>query len=276
MLDFDTILQIFDFVTDVGLDVLDRLNEEDDKEQIVVNLQPVVDAIEDLGARTSEIADILRRPAETAGAEHCQHAALALSQLWYDDALKEAEASIAAYRFRATPHLIAAVSSLALNNGHEAMVHFENAVKYSANGEQDVGSVAALMAARLSLAIGAPKYALRLLKRSDEISQRSCPAVACAIAELTDDDKDPEGEAETEATMRFIALYWADCGQKLAQSMTRGGTLRWTALKTFVNGTLACAPNSQKCSAAISFPELFKSKDFRTAYFTSYVNSIES
>ena len=60
-------------------------------------------------------------------------------------------------------------------------------VKYSSNGEPEVGAIAALAAARLTAAVGAPRSAVPLLETADRNTGSRCPEVVSALAELAPD-----------------------------------------------------------------------------------------
>ena len=171
MLD-DLIEGIVQCVLDEGLDKLGLARSD-----ATIDLAPVTAAIEELGRHSREMIDVLSHPSQTAGAEACEMAVTALSQGWHDDALRDARRSIDSYPYSATPHLVAGLASVALHRGDDGLHHLLAAVKYSANGQPEIGATAAIVASRLSQAVGGEMLAQRLLADADHITAGRCAAV---------------------------------------------------------------------------------------------------
>lgn len=197
MLD-DLIEGIVQCVLDEGLDKLGLARSD-----ATIDLAPVTAAIEELGRHSREIIDVLSHPSQTAGAEACEMAVTALSQGWHDDALRDAQRSIDSYPYNATPHLVAGLASIALHRGKDGLRHLLAAVKYSANGQPAIGATAAIVASRLTQAVGGELLAQRLLADADRVTGGRCAAVvAMRSASLSP----PTHEVHN----RLKQLWWDD------------------------------------------------------------------
>ena len=168
-----------------------------------IDLAPVLEALTLLTQQGSQLIDLLSRPAETAGNELNQRAAMALSHGWFEEALRDASKSIDQYPFRASAHLTGACAAVRLGRGEQAMQMLSDCVKYSANGEPEVGAVAALAAARLSAAVGVPQFAVPLLEAADRLTGSRCLPVVAALAYLTPSAKFDD---------ILLAMWWAESG----------------------------------------------------------------
>lgn len=173
-------------VTGGAGDVLDLI-DDGGQSPPQVDLTPVVEALSELTGQGSQLIDLLSRPTETAGNELNQRAATALAHGWYDDALRDAQLSIEQYPYRASAHLTGACAAIRLGHGEQSMQMLADSVKYSSNGEPEVGAVAALAAARLTAAVGAPQCAVPLLEMADRNTGSRCPEVVSALAQLAPD-----------------------------------------------------------------------------------------
>lgn len=195
-------------VVDKGLEALGLAHNEP-----AVDLRPVLDALSQIMAQGSQLLEVLQKPTETAGNELCQRAATAISHGWFDDALRDATASVAQFPYRATPYLIGALAAIRLGDPARGMQLLVSCVKYSANGEREVGAVAALLGAGIAKATGLPQLSFQLLNSADEITQQSCPPVVAALASLA---HDPLRED------RLMSLWWADEGARTKVDIAAG------------------------------------------------------
>lgn len=134
---------------------------------VVVDLSEVERALAMIAARLADITDLLRNPDATAADEKCRKGALALSRGWYADAVPELQAAIAAYRFRALPHLLLGWSRLGLGDSVTAVEDLQAAIRYASadedSGQRSVGVTAALLAAAVLDAAGRRNDAGRVL-----------------------------------------------------------------------------------------------------------------
>jgi tetratricopeptide (TPR) repeat protein len=128
-------------VLDVGLD-----QALDQKPQATIDLTPITAALEELSRQNRDIFSAVSRPTQTAGEEMYERAATAFSQGWYNDALDDASKSIDLYPYSGKPRLVGGLAALALGKGDKGLELLRSAVKYSANGQPEVGAVAALVA----------------------------------------------------------------------------------------------------------------------------------
>jgi hypothetical protein len=168
-----------------------------------VDLGPVLESLSQILAQGSQVLEVLQRPTETAGSELCQRAATALAHDWFDDALRDAIASVAVFPYRATPYLIGALAAIRLGDPGQGIKLLVSCVKYSANGEPDVGAVAALVGAGIARATQLPELSIKLLGAADQITKGSCAPVVAALASLA---RDPS------RVDRLLSLWWADEG----------------------------------------------------------------
>ncbi|HET7802412.1 MAG TPA: hypothetical protein VFL38_18455 [Humibacillus xanthopallidus] len=203
-------------------DVLDLI-DDGGQSPPQVDLTPVVEALTELTGQGSQLIDLLSRPTETAGNELNQRAATALAHGWYDDALRDAELSIQQYPYRASAHLTGACAAIRLGRGEQSMQMLADSVKYSSNGEPEVGAVAALAAARLTAAVGAPQCAVPLLEMADRNTGSRCPEVVSALAQLAPD-------ARYDDTL--LTMWW-----------TAAGTAPWEISSPLSNPVVTAFPD---------------------------------
>ena len=186
---------------------------------VVVNLQPVVDAIEGLSAQLEDLANAMRRPGRTAADEKLENAIVAAQYRWWDDCRSEALASIELHKLHARPHLLAAVACLHLGNTIEAVVHLENAVRYGSAQDPAAGAASALVAVHVLEAAGSPDEAGRVL-RIALAAYPTCPQVVIAAAARAEDPADlPDGWQHLLAGCEWLPeqppLYTAWCEAKV-------------------------------------------------------------
>lgn len=186
-----------------------------------VDLKPVLDALTEIMAQGSRLLEVLQRPTETAGNELCQRAATALFHGWYSDSLRDAVASVEQYPYRATPYLIGALAALKLGDTSHSMKLLVQCVKYSANGEREVGAVAALLGAGLANTAQLPQFSVHLLQLSDQITEHSCPPVVAALASFM---PDPERDSQ------LLGLWWAEEGREAKAEIAASWSGRITAI----------------------------------------------
>jgi tetratricopeptide (TPR) repeat protein len=185
-------------VMDVGLDLA-----LDQKPQATIDLTPVTAALEELSRQNRDIFSAVSRPTQTAGEEMYERAATAFSEGWYNDALGDAFKSIDLYPYSGKPRLVGGLAALALGKGDKGLELLRSAVKYSANGQPEVGAVAALVASHLALAVGGPNLARSLLEDADQIAAGRCPAIVGALWHHGD-------AARSSAEQRLKQLWWDD------------------------------------------------------------------
>lgn len=194
-------------VLDVGLD-----KALDQKPQATIDLTPVTAALEELSRQNRDIFSAISRPTQTAGEEMYERAATAFSQGWYNDALGDASKSIDLYPYSGKPRLVGGLAALALGKGDKGLELLRSAVKYSANGQPEVGAVAALVASHLALAVGGSNLARSLLEDADQIAAGRCPAIVGALWHHGD-------AASSSAEQRLKQLWWDD--HKLPRGYSR-------------------------------------------------------
>lgn len=238
-------------VVDAGFDALGITPKKDSKPSL--DLKPVIDALTTIMNQGSQLLEVLQRPTETAGNELCQRAATALSHGWHDDSLRDARASIEQYPYRATPYLIGALAALKLGDAPQSMRLLVSCVKYSANGEREVGAVAALLGAGLASTARLPQFSVRLLQLADQITDHSCPPVVAALASLT---PDPARDSQ------LLGLWWASEGGGAKEQVANGWSGKITAVPSastspyteagahFRNGASAIASSLARLSVA--------------------------
>ena len=205
-------------VVDVGFDAMGVAPKRDPKPAL--DLKPVLDSLTTIMDQGSQLIEVLQRPTETAGNELCQRAATALSHGWFDDSLRDALASVEKYPYRATPYLIGALAAFRLGDLPHAMRLLVACVKYSANGEREVGAVAALLGAGLAKIAELPQFSISLLQLADRITERSCPPVVAALAAMT---SDPSREDQ------LVQLWWAAEGGGAKEQVAAGWSGKITA-----------------------------------------------
>jgi len=185
-------------VMDVGLDQL-----LDQKPQATIDLAPVTAALEELSRQNRDIFSAISRPTQTAGEEMYERAATAFSQGWYNDALGDASKSIDLYPYSGKPRLVGGLAALALGQGDQGLELLRSAVKYSANGQPEVGAVAAIVASHLAATVGGSNLARSLLEDADQIAAGRCPAIVGALWHHGD-------AARSSAEPRLKQLWWDD------------------------------------------------------------------
>lgn len=176
-----------------------------------VDLTPLIDALAELKVQGAEVVSALTQPTRTAGDELCERAVTAFGKGWYEDARRDALASIDTYPYRGRPHLIGALAALALGDGAEALRLLDSAVKYAANGEPEVGAMAALLGADLASAVGGHNFAVDLLQRADRLMEGRCPALVAALVRLKGRDGD--------VAERLRQLWWDEYGSVLKRAV---------------------------------------------------------
>lgn len=132
---------------------------------VIFDFTAVVDAVDRLRATAESIDYAVRNPSWTAGDEMCRRAGKALSNGWTDDALRDSQASIDAYPYRALPHLLAALAHLDEGDAVNAYASLESAIKYGPEEPRETVT-AALIACQMADGAGAPKHSLVLLRRA--------------------------------------------------------------------------------------------------------------
>jgi hypothetical protein len=175
----------------------------DQKPQATIDLTPVTAALDELNRQSQDIFSAISRPTQTAGEEMCERAVTAFTEGWYDDALGDAFKSIDLYPYSGKPRLVGGLAALALGQGDKGLELLMSAVKYSANGQPEVGAVAAIVASHLALTVGGSKLAGSLLENADQLTGGRCPAVVGALWH----HGDAAGNASAE---RLKQLWWDD------------------------------------------------------------------
>jgi hypothetical protein len=197
---FQTILVegLIKAVMDVGLD-----RALDQKSQGAIDLTPLTTALDELTRQSRDVFSAISHPTQTAGEEMCQRAVTAFAEGWYDDALGDALKSIDLYPYSGEPRLIGGLAALALGRSDKGLELLMSAVKYSANGQPEVGAIAALVASDLAIRVGGFNLAASLLETADEITGGRCPAIVGALWRHG-------GAVSSSAENRLKQLWWDD------------------------------------------------------------------
>jgi hypothetical protein len=159
-------------VVEVGFDHL-----IDDKKQDTIDLAPVIAALNELNQHSRDIFVAISRPTQTAGEEMTDRSVTAFTEGWYDDALGDAQKSIDLYPYSSKPRLVGGLAALALGQGEKGLQLLISAVKYAANGQPEVGAIAAIVASHLSQTVGGSNLARNLLEDADKLTAQRCPAI---------------------------------------------------------------------------------------------------
>jgi hypothetical protein len=163
-------------VAEVGMDKL-----IDEKQHATIDLAPVTAALDELNQHSRDMFAAISRPTQTAGEEMTDRSVTAFTEGWYDDALGDALKSIELYPYSSKPRLVGGLAAIALGQGEKGLQLLISAVKYAANGQPEVGAVAAIVASHLSQTVGGSNLARRLLEDADKLTAQRCPAIAGAL-----------------------------------------------------------------------------------------------
>ncbi|GAB3282524.1 hypothetical protein [Kineosporia babensis] len=186
--------EVLGFVVDRGLDRVFSPGPEAG----ALDLAPVLAALEALKSQGDDMFAAISRPSQTAGEEMADRAVTAYSASWFDDSLRDAQESIQLYPYNSRPRFVGGLAALALGRGDAGLELLVSAVKYSRNGQPEIGAVSALVAAHVTQAVGGRKLAQSLLQEADEVTGGRCPAVVGTLWR--------HGVAATEE--RLKELWW--------------------------------------------------------------------
>jgi hypothetical protein len=145
---------------------------------VVVDMAPLVDAVDRLGRTAGELLDAVKNPRATAADELFRRGVKALSHEWVDDAVRELEESIKIDRYRSGPYLMLAVARQHQDDALKTMANLHDAVLYAENGEHREGVTAALYAAWLA---DKRPLAREVLERARKLGAGSSEVVAALL-----------------------------------------------------------------------------------------------
>ena len=152
----------------LGVGIERALDDHSDVQ--TVDLSPVVSAIDGLQRTSESLLSAVVNPLWVAGDERCRMAIIAFSHGWFDDALRDAEASIEFFPYRALPRLVGGLSALAVGDAPVMLTLLDSAIKYGVDGEEPYGVMAGLVLATVAQLVGARERVRELLDRCDTLT----------------------------------------------------------------------------------------------------------
>ncbi|GAB3287369.1 hypothetical protein [Kineosporia babensis] len=202
------VTELVDFVISYGLDKYAGISIDGGG----VDLAPVLATLQELNSHSSNLFTAISRPTQTASEEMAERAVIAYSAGWFDDSLRDAQASIEMYPYTARPRLVGGLAALMLGRGEIGLDLLVSAVKYSKNGQPEIGAIAALVASRVASAVGGKNLAQSLLQEADTVTNGRCPAIVGALWR--------HGVVVPQASpeQRLKDLWWQEHGTTLTYS----------------------------------------------------------
>jgi len=129
-----------------------------------LDLAPLAASLNLIHGTSQEILDVLRHPTRTAADELLDRAQHAYTNAWYEEALADADRSIAAYPYQAAAHLLRALAAFALGRSQVAVAGLLGAVRYGVDAELPIATTATLLLADFADAGESPLSAIPLLE----------------------------------------------------------------------------------------------------------------
>ncbi|SFR74562.1 hypothetical protein SAMN05428970_1743 [Agromyces sp. CF514] len=147
---------------------------------LTLDLAPLAASMQRIHGTSQDILDAIRRPTRTAADELLDRAEHAYSNGWHEEALRDAEQSIATYPYLAAAHLVKALAAFSLGRTQATVEGLLGAMRYGVGEQTPVAATAALLMADLADAAGTSESAVQVL---DEFraAHGEVPEVALAL-----------------------------------------------------------------------------------------------